>query len=352
MALFRRWAGRSSMIEYISMKGTHMDSLLFALNAVAPIIIMVAIGYILKKIGFMKPDFAKAANKLVFRIFLPAMLFLNVYKIEQIGDIDVGYIIYAAAVVLVIFALSIPLVMIVTKQNERRGPLLQATFRSNYALIGIPLAISLYGEEGSVIASLLSAAIIPLFNILAVISLSIFRKDGEKPSVKKILLDIARNPLVLSVFTGIAVLVLRSFFEKEGVGFRLTDIGPLYQALGYLSDLATPLALLVLGAQFEFSAVGALRKEIIFGTLMRNVIVPIIGVGTAYLFFADRFNAAHFAVFVAMFATPIAVSSVPMAQEMDGDAVLAGQLVVWTTVISAFSVFIVSFLLKWAGVFG
>lgn len=328
-----------------------MDSFLFALSAVSPIILMVAIGYILKKIGLMKPDLAKAANKLVFRVFLPAMLFLNVYKIERIGDINIGYIGYAAVIVLVIFALSIPLVMLVTSKNERRGPLLQAAFRSNYALIGIPLAISLYGEEGSVVASLLSAAIIPLFNILAVISLSIFRKDGGKPSVKKILLDIARNPLVLSVLAGIVGLVIRSFLVKEGISFRLTDLAPIYKVLEYLSDLATPLALLVLGAQFEFSAVGSLRREIIFGVLMRNVAVPIIGIGIAYFFFADHFNGAHFAAFVAMFATPIAVSSVPMAQEMDGDVILAGQLVVWTTVISAFSVFIVTFLLKWAGVF-
>lgn len=329
-----------------------MDSLLFALNAVAPIILMVAIGYILKKLGFMKGDFAKAANKLVFRIFLPAMLFLNVYKIEQIADIDLAYIGYAAAVVIGFFALSIPLVMGFTKHNERRGPLLQAVFRSNYALIGIPLAISLYGEEGSVIASLLSAAIIPLFNILAVVSLSIFKKEKGKPSVVKILLDIARNPLVLSVLAGIVGLAIRSLFVKEGIAFRLTDVEPIYKVLDYLSDLATPLALLVLGAQFEFSSVGSLRREIIFGTLLRNVILPIVGIGIAYFFFADRFNGAHFAVFVAMFATPVAVSSVPMAQEMGSDATLAGQLVVWTTVVSAFSIFIASFLLKLAGVFG
>lgn len=328
-----------------------MESLLFALNAVLPIILTVAVGYILKKLGFMTADFAKAANKLVFRVFLPSMLFLNVYKIDRIGEIGFGYIIYTVAIVLAIFLLSIPLVMIVTKKNERRGALLQACFRSNYALIGLPLAISLYGEEGSVVASLLSAVLIPLFNILAVISLSLFQKDGRKPSVKKILADIARNPLVLSVLAGIAALLIRAFFVRAGISFRLTDLAPLYKVLEYLSDLATPLALLVLGAQFEFKAVGALKREIAFGVLMRNLIVPAVGVGIAYLFFADRFGGAHFAVFTAAFATPIAVSSVPMAQEMGADAALAGQLVVWTTLLSAFSVFIVSFLLKWAGIF-
>ncbi len=329
-----------------------MDSLVFAVSAVAPIIFTVAIGYILKKVGFMTPDFAKAANKLVFRVFLPAMLFLNVYKIESIGGINLGYIGYCLAVLLAIFLLSIPAVIAVARKREYRGVLLQGAFRSNYALIGIPLAQSLFGDDGVIIATLLSAAVIPVFNVLAVISLSVFRgKRGEKYSITHILLDILHNPLIQAIAVGVAVLGIRALFVRYGIAFRLTDVVPVYTVLGYLSDMATPLALLVLGAQFEFSAVRELRREIIFGTLMRVVVVPILGVGTAYLFFSSQFSGAHFAAFVAMFATPVAVSSVPMAQEMDGDVSLAGQLVVWTTLASAFSVFTIAFLLRTAGVF-
>ena len=98
----------------------------------------------------------------------------------------------------------------------------------------------------------------------------------------------------------------------------------------------------MLGAQFEFSHVASLRRQIAFGTLMRTVIVPVLGIGVACLI--GRFEGAHFAAFVAVFATPVSVSSVPMAQEMGGDATLAGQLVVWTTLLSAVSVFVISFL--------
>ncbi|MBR2406155.1 MAG: AEC family transporter [Clostridia bacterium] len=329
-----------------------MDSFLFAVNAVAPIILTVAIGYLLKKAGFMNADFAKAANKLVFRLFLPAMLFLNVYRIASIGGINMNYIMYCLVALLVIFLLSIPAVILVARKREYRGVLLQGAFRSNYALIGIPLAQSLFGNDGVIVATLLSAAVIPLFNILAVISLSIFRVErGKKPSITHILSDIVRNPLIQSIALGVLVLGVRAFFTANDISFRLTDITPLFTVLGYLSDLATPLALLVLGAQFEFSAVKALRREIIFGTLMRTVIVPLLGIGTAYAFFSSQFSGAHFAAFAAMFATPVAVSSVPMAQEMDGDVALAGQLVVWTTLASAFSVFLVAFLLRLAGIF-
>ncbi|MBO5898829.1 MAG: AEC family transporter [Clostridia bacterium] len=331
-----------------------MDSLIFAINAVAPIIAMVAIGYILKKIGFMTPDFAKAANKLVFRLFLPCMLFLNVYRIEDLGGMDFGYVIYVLLAVLVIFLVALPLILAVTKPAARRGALLQSIFRSNYALIGIPLSEALFGAEGAAVATLLSTVTIPSFNILAVISLSIFQQNGGKPSVKKILLGIIKNPLIQAVFVGLAAVGVRAVLTHFGVGFRLSDIDSLFKVLTYLSNMATPLALLVLGAQFEFSAVTSLKKEIVFGTLMRTVAVPVFGLGAAYALMklgVLDVTGAHFASFVAVFGTPVAVSSVPMAQEMDSDATLAGQLVVWTTAVSAFTVFLAAFILRLVGVF-
>ena len=328
-----------------------MDSFLFAVGAIAPIILMTAIGYFLKKAGFITEILAKALNKLVFRVFLPVMLFLNVYKIEKVGALDLGYIGYVLLVEIFVFFIAIPLAMLVSGKGERRGALLQASFRSNYALIGIPLAGSLFGEEGLIVATLLSAAVIPLYNVLAVISLSVFSEDGKKPSIKKIVLDILKNPLIISIALGVVALFCRFFLERMEISFRLSDITPLFTVLGYLSNLATPLSLLVLGAQFTFSAVSFLKREIIFGTLMRTVAVPLLGLGVAYLFFGDRFQGAHFAAFVAVFATPVAVSSVPMAQEMKGDVTLAGQLVVWTTIASAFSVFLSSMVLRALGIF-
>lgn len=327
-----------------------MESFLFALNAIAPIIITVAIGYILKKAGLMDEKFTKTANKLVFRLFLPCMLFLNVYKINSLGDIDLGYVAYAVSALLVIFVLSLPAVMATTKKAEHRGALWQATFRSNYALIGIPLAQSLFGDTGAMIATLLSAFIVPAFNVLAVVSLSVFCRGGKK-GVRGILLGIVKNPLIQSIAAGLVILCIRALFVSGGISFKLSNVAPIYTVLEYMSRLATPMALLCLGAQFEFSAVTELKREIVFGTLMRIVIVPTICIGTAFLFFREIFGGAHFAAFVAAFATPVAVSSVPMTQEMGGDVTLAGQLVVWTTLSSAFSVFLISFLLKLVGIF-
>ena len=321
-----------------------MESLIFALNAVLPIVVTVALGYILKKTGFMNAEFAKMANKLCFRVFLPSMLFLNVYKIDNIGSIEPGYIIYTVIAVLALFFIAFPIVHFATDKRKCRGVLCQAAFRSNYALIGIPLAEALFGDEGVAAASVLSAVVIVLFNVLAVICLSLYREG--KPGFKKIILDILKNPLIISIVLGIAVLLVRPCTD-----FRISDITAVYKVISYMSGIATPMALLVLGAQFEFSAVSELRREIIWGVGMRCLMVPVLGLGGAYLLFKDGFTGAHFAALTAVFTTPLAVSSVAMAQEMDGDARLAGQLVIWTTLISAFTTFIASFLLKAAGIF-
>ena len=332
-----------------------MESFIFAVSAVAPIILLVLTGYFLKKLGFMNDKFAKDANKLVFRIFMPVMLFLNIYRIKDIASMDLGFMIYVVIAIFVIFFVSIPLSFAIAGKKDRRGVLIQAAFRSGYSLIGIPLARSLYGEEGEIAASLLAAGAIPVFNVLAVICLSAMGGDEEgkskKPSVIQILLDIIKNPLIIGIAAALVAIAIRSIFVKVGISFRLSDVEPLMTALQYISNLAVPTALLVLGAQFELSAVASLKKEIIFGTIFRTVIVPTFALGIAYFLFDGKFTPAHYASFVAVFATPVAVPSVPMVQEMGGDTTLAGQLVVWSTLASALTLFIFTYLLKLGGAF-
>ena len=325
-----------------------MTDIVFAINATAPIVLMVVVGYFLKEIGLIDYSIAKALNKLVFKVFLPAMLFLNMYKIESFSDVNFNFVWYTIITTVILFAIALPVVCLMTKENPKRGALIQSVFRANYALVGIPLATSLFGEAGGIMATVLSAFIIPIFNTLAVVGLCVF-SSGKKPSVKKILVGIAKNPLIQSIALGFVVLGIRAIFVKLGVSFRLADVQPVYKTLSNLSSVATPLALLVLGAQFELSAIPELKKYITFGVVTRNLIVPVLGLGVAYLL--GVFNGAQFATFVAVFCTPVAVSSVPMAQEMDADVSLAGQLVIWSTVFSTISIFLASYVFKALGVF-
>ena len=328
-----------------------MSNILFAINAIFPLILSVLAGYLLKRAKLITREIAGGMNRLVFRLFLPCMLFLNIYNIENLATLDLTYIWFTLGITAILFVLAIFVTKWIGVQRSQRGVLVQASFRSNYALVGIPLAESLFGQAGTMVATLLSAFIIPLYNILAVICLTVYSDRAEKKiNVKKILLEIANNPLIQAIAIGGICLAVRALLQEFQIDFRIkTDIPFVYKTLDSLSKVATPLALVVLGAQFEFSAIASLKKQILFGVIMRALVVPVLGLGTAYLL--GCFEGAHFAAFSAVFVTPIAVSSVPMAQEMGADSALAGQLVVWTTLVSALTLFISSGVLKALGVF-
>lgn len=326
-----------------------MDAFWFAIGAVVPLILIVALGYYLKKIGMFPATLGKSVNKVVFKILIPATVFLNIYKIEDVGNIDPTYIIYVAIVTTAVFLISLPLSALMTKKTSRRGVMSQVMYRSNYALIGLPLVELICGDGGMAEAALLSVVSVSLFNAFAVISLSVFKEEKTKIDFRSIILDIIKNPLIIAIAAGLVCLLVRKVFVNLDVSFRLSQITPLFKAIGYISSAATPVALLCLGAQFEFSAIKAMRKEIIFGVALRTVVVPLIALGLAYLFF--DFNGAMFAAMIAAFATPVSVSSAPMAQEMGGDGELAGQLVLWTTAMSSLTLFGFIYALRLLGIF-
>ncbi len=330
------------------------DALAFSANAVFPIVLLTAFGFVLKKAGLLTAEFLDVGNRLTFRVFLPVMLFCNVYRIGRLTDINIAFIVYAIAAVLVIFLLAVMVCCAFTKDGAKRGSLIQAIFRSNYAIIGIPLAESLFGEKGAGAAGVMSAFCVPLFNILGVVTLTLFNGDAgrKKADIKKILTGIAKNPLIIGTVSGLCTLGLRELFTLARIGFRLSDVTFFYKALGNVSSLCTPFALIVLGGRFEFSAVPKLIRDIAFGTAARNVVVPFIGIGAAYLM-RDilGISGEHFASLVGVFATPAAVASAIMAKEMGADGELAGQLVVWTTLAGTVTVFVCVTVLRALGIF-
>ena len=326
-----------------------MESFLFALGSITPLVLIVTVGYFLKRRAVFPASVAKSVNKIVFKILIPSTVFLTIYSIDDIVNINAMYIAYVAIITLAVFLISIPISGVITKDTSRRGVVSQVMYRSNYALIGLPLVESIYGTDGLAEAALLSVVSVSMFNVFAVISLSMFNEEKKHINVEKILKDIIKNPLIQAIVLALIMLGIRMFFEYNGVAFRLSHITPLFTAIKYLSGAATPIALLCLGAQFEFSAIKGMKRELVWGVIIRTMIVPAIGLGVAYLFF--DFTGAMFAALIAAFATPVSVSSAPMAQEMGGDSVLAGQLVLWTTLVSAITLFLFIYGLKLLSVF-
>ncbi|MBQ9837907.1 MAG: AEC family transporter [Oscillospiraceae bacterium] len=315
-----------------------------AVNAVMPIILLILLGYFLKQKGFLSKDFLKMGNSLVFKVCLPAMLFVNVYDIDGLAAIRWDIVMYCVVIVAVIFVLGLLTAVLTTKVPERRGVILQCTFRSNFAIIGLSLAGALGGDGAMAVAAIVSAFTIPVFNILAVIALSVF-VGGGKPDVKKILLNIVKNPLIIGVVAGLVCLGIRALQEQifGHVVFALNDQTKfLYKALSNLKAIASPFALLVLGGQFEFSAVKGLFKEIVVGTAWRIVLAPLLGVGCAVVLTelgVLSFGANEFPALIALFGSPVAVSSAIMAGSMGNDEQLATQLVVWTSICSIVTIF-------------
>lgn len=323
--------------------------LLTALNAVAPIILTILLGYILRQKHFLNPDFLQVGNKLVFKLMLPCTLFCNIYAIDSLADIQWEITVYALAAILLFFGLGLVTAVVTTPIPQRRGVILQCCFRSNFAIIGLPLAGALGGAEAEAMAAVLSAVSVPLFNILAVIALTVFVEQEESfgKSVVRILRGIVTNPLIIAVALGLVGLVLR-WVQMVTIGevkFSLKeDLAFVYGVLTMLKGSTTPLALIVLGGQFVFSAVKELKKEIIVATLWRIVLAPVIGVGGAVLL--NRMGLmhctqAHYPALVALFGSPVAVASAIMAKGMGGDEQLATQLVVWTTLCSGVTVFLI-----------
>ncbi|MBD5527182.1 MAG: AEC family transporter [Lachnospiraceae bacterium] len=321
------------------------DILVFAVNSVLPVILLVALGYILKEKGFFSREFLKVANKTVFRVLLPVLLFTNLAELDSFSQLRWDAVLYVLAAIAILFGIGLLFARAVPDRYQK-GVLLQCVFRSNFALVGVPLAQLMAGEKGVQAVAILSAFTIPVFNVLSVISLSVYiqSESGAGGRIAKTMRGILHNPLIIGVLAGIVCVLLKPLVHCLPTGMTLflgkfTFVGTV---LDYLAKASTPVALLVLGGQFEMSSIKDLKRQITLGVIGRLLFAPLIGIGGAALlqglgFF--RFDNGTYAALIALFGTPVAVASAIMAEEMGNDGQLAGQLVVWTTLLSAGVIF-------------
>ncbi len=326
-----------------------LSNLFFTLNAVMPIILLIAVGYCLKRIGLFDETFFSLMNKLSFRCCLPSLLFYNIYNVDNLSEIkEYGRIcLFAFISVLIFFLIALIIVSFTIKDDRQKGIMIQCSYRSNYAIIGISLAMSISSGDPKpvVAASILSSVSIPVFNILAIIALTLFvNEKGQKISMLSVLKKIATNPLILGVFAGFVCLSIRYLIPTAPDGSKYFTIRQnlpfAYKTISMLAGSASTVALLALGGNFTFSAVSRLKYKIIAGVLVRTILCPLMCLSAAY---ALGFGSLEFPALIALYGTPLAVSTVPMSSEMGSDGELAGQLVVWTTLVSAFTLFAIIF---------
>ena len=303
-----------------------MENLMISANAVLPMCLVMALGYGTRRLGWLRREEISTINKIAFRIFLPCLLYYNIYCSDLSGSFDPLLMAYAVGGVLLTFGLALGYTLLTEKLPERRGVLIQGMFRSNYVIMGIPVATALLGADQLGTVSILIAVIVPLFNMLAVVVLEVFR--GQKPKPLHILGQIAKNPLVIGSVLGILTLV---------AGIRLPHI--LEQTIQSVSAIASPLQLFLLGAFFQFSGLKTYRRELVTVSIAKLIVSPL------------GFRGVAFVSLIGIFASPTAVNSFTMAQQMGGDAELAGDIVVTTSAASILTMFLWIFLFKSLGMF-
>ena len=318
------------------------DILLFSFEAVFPLVVLLVIGYALKSAGLIDANMLDKSNHLVFRLFLPVKIFYDITQMDIAQEFDLKLLIYAAGCVMATILLMWLLIPRFVKRRGQVGTIIQAIYRGNYVIYAIPLATNMFAEKGLGPTSMILPVVMILFNVFGVVILSIFseKRDTSLPiasGLKKTFIEILKNPLILGSLAGI--LYSLSGLPMPSLLSKLT---------GQIGGVGPVLALLLLGAQFDWNKAKGNMKMSMTVALTRMVVMPAILL--AFCILVGGFRGPQLGALFSLFAAPTAVNSYVMAKNMHNDADLAGQLVILTTLMSSATIFIGIALLRGVGV--
>lgn len=301
-----------------------MENFILSFNVVTPLFLIMSLGYYLKYIKLLDKQTLNVMNSVCFKVFLPILLFFNIYQSDVKSSFNINLITFSVSSIVILFIVLCFLIPKIEKDNKKRGVMIQGIFRSNFVIFGMPIATSIYGEVNIGTTALLIAVIVPLFNLLSVISLELFR-DGEI-NLKKILKGIITNPLIIASAIGILFVTLNitlpTFIEKS-----VSDI----------AKIATPLSLILLGGSFSFSHIKEYLNHTIIIVFNKLIFVPLIFIPIAIKL---GFRGIELLTILLIFAAPVAVSTFQMSKQMDGDSTLAEQSIVFTCLFCIPTVFL------------
>lgn len=304
------------------------ENALISFNAIAPMFLMIALGWSLRKTGRLNDEMSSRVNSVNYHFFLPCLTFVSAYEgtLEDLSALWLAA--FCAAGILLEYFVSGWLFRRSGLAPYKRGTVMQSCFRVNSMLIGLPLLRNLYPDIA--VATVAYSFTIPLFNILGIISCQYeCRSRGE------LALSVIKNPMVGSTLLGIALNLLRVPVPS----FVLS-------AAGSVGTTGSTLALVVLGALFTFDGLVQNRNMIALLTTLRLVLLPAIFLSAAYLL---GFRGIWLVVVLVVFACPIPPTIFTLAKEMKGDYELAGGAVVVSTLLSLPTLFLLLFLMGCAG---
>lgn len=309
-----------------------MDSFIFSLNATMPVFLVILLGYWLKRIGFLTEGFTSVADKLVFKVALPAQLFYDIACTDLRQDFEPSFVIFCMAATTAMFGGIYLLARLLLKDKSLVGAFSQASARGSAAILGIAFVQNVYGNAG--LTPLMIVAAVPLFNIYSVLILTFSAPDNASGGrqLKKACLNVMKNPIILGILAGLPFSLLEiqlpAILEKTVVS---------------VSNMSTPVALLVVGAGFQTGAALAKFRPAVAATVIKLVVLPAIFLPLAVWM---GFTGSELMAILIMVGAPTTVTCYIMAKNMGGDAQLSSTIVVLATLFSSVTLTFWIFLLR------
>lgn len=298
-----------------------MENFIFSLNATMPLFLLAVLGWLMMRFGLFTPEFVRVADKFVFQVALPAMLFRDIATADIREIFDIRFVAYCMLATTAMFGVTWALTALLMKDKSMVGAFVQASARGSAAVMGIAFVNNIYGESG--MAPLMLVAAVPLYNIYSVIILTVHargvQRDGR--ALKRALINVLKNPIIIGVVAGIPF---------SALGIRVPTV-PL-KIVSNLAAMATPLALLAIGAGFEGrKALNKLRPTLL-SSLIKLVLIP-----AALIPFAvwAGFRGPELVALLVMLGAPTTVTCYAMAKQMGNDEVLTSSCVMTATLLSS-----------------
>lgn len=305
-----------------------------------PIFLVMVIGYILKQIGMLNDNFVTVANKFNFKVTLPFMLFKDIAGVDIKAVFDIKYVLFCAIVSTICFWVVWGTAKLLVRDKTIRGAFVQSSFRGSAAVMGLAFIQNIYGS--SAMGPLMIVSAVPLYNIFSVIVLTFEANDStgidKKAKIRQAGINICKNPIILSILAGLIVGLL-------GIQFPTL----VNKTVSNVAQMATPLALITIGAGFEGRKALAKIAPTMAASMIKLVLQPLVFLPVAAWM---GFSGEKMIAILIMLASPTTPSCYIMAKSMNNDEVLTASVIVTTTLMAAFTLTGWIFLLKTLGYIG
>ena len=309
-----------------------MENLIFSLNATVPVFLMMVLGVVFRKLGWIDEDFASKMNKFVFRVPLPMLVFEDLATIDFVEAWNGKFVLFCFGATIASISIS-TLISGLWKDKSIRGEFIQASYRSSAAILGIAFIQNIYGNVG--MAPLMIIGSVPLYNMMAVIVLSVFHPDNrglDMKVIRKAAKGIAMNPILIAIALGLL-----------WSAFQLPIPHIMEKTVSSMGATATPLGLMAMGATFDIRKAFAKGKPAVVGAFIK-----LIGFAALFLPIAISFGfrKEELVAILVMLGSATTVSCYVMAKNMGHEGTLSSSIIMLTTLFSAFTLTGWLFLLK------